>query len=226
MRYRWSQHEKGWGGMMLSAELRKSLEQATLKYMGSLSVAEAYLESRGITLEVAAGFGLGVVAEPMAGHDIFEGRLAIPYLTNSGPVNMKFRCIRYHDCKTVGCPKYIAWPGLGSNIYGVQAYAQAEDILCVTEGELDALTLNMLGIPAVGIPGADNWKAHWSDVLSDFAIVLVFSDGDKAGQDFAKRLIQEVHAINIRMPEGEDVNSMYLKEGPQYLRSRVKGVRR
>lgn len=211
---------------LLSNEQRRSLEAATLKYMGDVAVAEAYLEGRGITLEVAAGYGLGVAAVPLQGHELFEGRLSIPYLTNSGPVNMKFRCIKYHDCKAIGCPKYIAWPGLDSNIYGVQAYSQAEDFICVTEGELDALTLNMLGIPAMGIPGASNWKPHWTRVLEDFSTVFVMSDGDKPGQEFAKRLIAEVGAVNIKMPEGEDVNSMYLKEGAQYLRTRIKGGRK
>ncbi len=211
---------------LLSNEQRRSLEEATLRYMGSVAVAEAYLAGRGISLEVAAGYALGVVVDPMVGHDIFEGRLTIPYLTNSGPVNMKFRCMRYHDCKTVGCPKYITWPGLDTNIYGVQAYAKAEDFICVTEGELDSLTLNMLGIPSIGIPGASNWKPHWNKVLDDFSTVFVFSDGDKAGQEFAKRMVSEVNAVNVKMPDGEDVNSMYLKEGAQYLRNRIKGERK
>lgn len=211
---------------LLSNEQRRSLEEATLRYMDSLAGAEAYLASRGISLEVAAGYALGVVADPMVGHEIFEGRLTIPYLTNSGPVNLKFRCMKYHDCKQIGCPKYIAWPGLDTNMYGVQSYAKAEDFICVTEGELDALTLNMLGIPAIGIPGASNWKPHWSKVLDDFQVVFCFSDGDKSGQEFAKRLVVEVGAINIKMPDGEDVNSMYLKEGSQYLRNRIKGERK
>lgn len=211
---------------LLSNEQRRSLEEATMRYLGNVHVAEAYLMSRGITLEVAAGYALGVVVDPLPGHDLFEGRLSIPYLTNAGPVNMKFRCIKHHDCKASGCPKYIAWPGLDTNLYGVQSYARAEDFMCVTEGELDALTLNMLGIPSIGIPGASNWKPHWNKVLDDFAIVYVFSDGDAAGKEFAKRLVAEVNAVNIKMPEGEDVNSMYLKEGAQYLRNRIKGERK
>lgn len=210
---------------LLSNEQRRSLEEATLRYMGHVHVAEAYLDQRGISLEAAAGYALGVVVDPLPGHDLFEGRLAIPYLTNSGPVNMKFRCLKYHDCKAIGCPKYIAWPGLDTNLYGVQSYMQAQDFICVTEGELDALTLNMLGIPAMGIPGASNWKPHWTRVLDDFSTVFCFSDGDKSGQEFAKRLVAEVNAVNIKMPDGEDVNSMYVREGAQYLRNRIKGER-
>lgn len=211
---------------LLSNEQRRSLEEATLKYMAHAHVAEAYLQQRGISLEVAGGYALGVVAEPLLGHELFTDRLSIPYLTNSGPVNMKFRCLKYHDCKSVGCHKYLAWPGLDTNLYGVQSYARAEDFICVTEGEIDALTLNMLGIPAMGIPGASNWKPHWTKVLDDFSTIYCFSDGDSAGQNFAKRLITEVNAINIKMPDGEDVNSMYLKEGAQYLRNRIKGERK
>jgi DNA primase len=78
----------------------------------------------------------------------------------------------------------------------------------------------------MGIPGASNWKPHWNRVLDDYSTVFCFSDPDPDGQKFAKRLITEVNAINIKMPDGEDVNSMYLKEGAQYLRNRIKGERK
>ena len=42
--------------------------------------------------------------------------------------------------------------------------------------------------------------------------------------DFAKKLAQEVSGVTvINMPEGHDVNSMYLQEGPEWFAMKVKG---
>lgn len=194
--------------------------------MDNVVAAEAYLTGRGITLEVAAGYALGVVVDPILGHEQYVGRLAIPYLTNSGPVNMKFRCLKHHDCHREGCAKYLSWQGLDTNLYNVQVYARAGDVLVVTEGELDALTLDMIGIPAMGVPGSSNWKPHWNRIFDDFSTIYVFSDGDAAGQKFAKKAQVECNAINIKMPDGEDVNSTYLREGAEYLKNRIRGDRK
>jgi Toprim domain-containing protein len=207
----------------LSSEQRKFLETACLQYMDHLAEAEEYLSERGIPLEVAQQNALGVVHDPLPGHAHLEGRLAIPYLTDYGPVNMTFRCIKDHECKEVGCHKYDRWRGIGTSLYGVQSFARADEWIAVAEGELDALVLNMVGIPAVGIPGAENWLDHWPQVFEDFSRVYVFSDGDKAGGDMYKRMVKDLDtAIRVEMPPGHDVNSMYLKEGADWLLGRIR----
>lgn len=206
----------------LSSEQRKFLETACLRYMENLEEATEYLEGRGIDLSAAQRSALGVVRDPLPGHAHLEGRLAIPYLTDYGPVNMTFRCIQDHECKEVGCHKYDRWRGIGTSLYGVQSFSHADEWIAVAEGELDALVLNMVGIPAVGIPGSENWLDHWPQVFEDFSRVYVFADGDKAGGDMYKRIVHDLDtAIRVTMPAGEDVNSMYLKEGADWLRERI-----
>lgn len=208
-----------------SSAQRRSLERATTAYMAHLDRAMPYLEGRGISKEVAAAAGLGVVVDPLPGHENRYGRLAIPYLTDAGPVNMTFRCIENHDCKSIkGHTKYMLWPKLETNLYHVQSLQAAGDWIAVAEGEIDALTLNLCGIPAVGISGADKWQDHWPLIFDDFLRVYFFEDGDDAGKKLGDKLIHEINSpvIRIRMDSWEDVNSWYVKHGAQSLREMIK----
>lgn len=206
----------------LSAVQRKSLERATLTYQAHLEEAEEYLAKRGIDLEVARSSGLGVVRDPIPGHESLTGRLAIIYMTGAGPVNMNFRCMQDHDCKEVGHPKYMVYPGLETNLYNVQALDMAGSSIAIAEGEIDALSSTLAGIPCVGIGGAEKWMDHWKNIFEDFASVYVWQEGDAAGEKFAKRVQSELGAVRIILPPREDVNSIWVKDGASGLRSRIR----
>lgn len=200
------------------------LDRAQKAYSENLDPALAYLATRGISREHAAIAGLGVVTAGVVDHETKIGRLAIPYMTPAGCVNMSFRCIRDHNCGAVGCAKYLQSDGLGANLYYVKAFEEAGDFICLTEGELDALTLNICGIPALGISGSEKWEDHWTEILDDFQYVYVMTDGDSAGEKFGRKVVKAIpHAVRIRMPDGEDVNSMYVKHGTLYLHERLSG---
>lgn len=203
--------------MTLSKEQREFLERATLRYSESLGVAAEWLAARGIELDHAASSALGVVVDPLPGHEHLAGRLAIPYLTDAGPVNMTFRTMVDRG------PKYLLQPGLKANLYGVQTMRFAEDWIVVTEGELDALIWHQIGVPAIGISGAEKWVPHWTNVLEDFSRVYVAEDGDDAGEKLWNRISSECStAVRMRMPDGEDSNSMFLKKGKDYLLGRIR----
>lgn len=200
------------------------MEQAASRYQRDLAVrtdVQGYLASRGIDQATALSYRLGVVDSPIVGHERVRGRLAIPYLTHSGVVNFSFRCLKPHLCKLEECPKYLPITGMGRNLYNVNAIHTESPFICVTEGELDAITLTMSGIPAVGIPGASNWQKHWSKCLEDFEEIFVFGDGDKAGRDFANFLSTEVKARPVALPQGEDVNDVYRRSGAAGLRALI-----
>lgn len=227
--------------LRLSPSQKKSLESALVRYNANVDQAADYLATRGIDLEYARQCGLGVVSEEDDVTRILpglKGRLAIPYITPAGPRQFSFRCMKDHDCKGIHA-KYLPFPGLTEGLdksskllYFVMAYQTAGHTICLTEGELDALTLNMLGIPAMGIPGAKNWQKHWSAVLEDFSSVVVFRDGDvqkqnaagkivePASDGFVANIIKNVGGSRVRvvvLPDGEDVNSVYVKHGVDAL---------
>ena len=226
----------------LSSEQRRFFEQAVSQYQSDLAGpagtgGRAYLASRGISPEVAARFRLGVATCPLAGHERYAGRLCISYLTPAGPVNLRFRCIADRCVKAPdgrylhqldqpeqheGHPKYRSLDGVSGNLYNVLDLKRDSPFICVTEGELDALTLSMCGLPAVGVPGVKTWQKHFSRCLEDFDVIYAFGDGDDAGSKFSSFLAKEARARPISMPSGMDVNSLYLKEGADALRRLLK----
>lgn len=192
-------------------------------FHGAVEQVLPYLAARGLDAARAAQFRLGFVADERPGFEQMRGRLSIPFLTPAGPVDVRFRCVRDHDCKEAGCPKYLGLPGRETPLFNVMALQSAGDVIAVTEGELDAVTLQAhAGLPAVGVPGAEAWKPHYGRCLADYEKVLVFCDGDKAGRSLGRTVVREIpSATVINLPEGEDVNSMFLKEGPDGLLRRA-----
>jgi len=125
-----------------SALQKELLGRATHKYAESISLAQDYLASRGIPLEVARLAQLGVVAEPEVGHE-------------------------------------------------------------------------------VGVPGANSWKKHYTRLLADFERVFVFADGDQPGTEFARSLARELPVTIIQLPDGQDVNSIFVQEGADYFHQKM-----
>lgn len=208
----------------LSKEQRKYLERATLQYASHLDDAAEWLEGRGLDLEFARSKGLGVVRDALPGHEHVSGYLAFPYLTDRGPVAMTFRCLQAHACKEVpGHSKMGKRKGTETRLYGVQSLEEATDWCVLTEGEIDALTWQQMGVPAVGVPGAEVWEEHWVNVFEDFSRVYLAEDGDNAGKDLWVNSSEHLtNMIRMKMPDGEDSNSMYLKAGKDYLLGRIK----
>ena len=203
--------------MKQSASQKDLLDKATTKYAGSISQAEDYLKSRGIPLEVARLVSLGVVAEPEVGHEAFAGRLSIPYITKTGVVDLRFRSLN-----PAVEPKYMGMTGAETKMYNVLDVERAGDFIGVCEGEIDTLTISRcVGIPCVGVPGANSWKKHYTRLLADFERVFVFADGDQPGTEFARSLARELPVTIIQLPDGQDVNSMFVQEGAGYFHNKM-----
>lgn len=203
--------------MRLSSAQKQLLERASQAYEANIHLAEEYLAKRGLSLADARNARLGVVVEPVQGHEYFRGRLSIPYVTQSGVVDIRFRTLAHDE------PKYLGLPAARTGMYNVKDLLTSSDYIAVTEGEIDALTLHYkVGIPAVGLPGANSWKSHYRRLLQDFDTIYIFSDGDQPGRDFAKTIAKEVRGVvALEMPEGEDVNSMFLAHGRDYFLNRM-----
>ena len=196
---------------------KELLGLAAKKYTASIYQAEDYLRSRGITMEAARLARLGVVEEPEIGHEAFQGRLSIPYLTKTGVVDIRFRSLN-----PAVEPKYMGMTGVDTKMFNVLDIEKAENYIGICEGELDTITLSSLvGIPCIGVPGANSWKKHYTRLLADFERVFVFADGDQPGKEFANSLARELPVTVIQMPDGEDVNSSYVKHGANYIRERA-----
>lgn len=192
---------------------KELLGRATHKYAENISLAQVYLESRGIPLAVARLAQFGVVAEPEIGHEAYANRLSIPYITKTGVVDLRFRSLN-----PAVEPKYMGMTGAETKMYNVLDVERANDFIGICEGEIDTLTLSScVGIPCIGVPGANSWKKHYTRLLADFERVFVFADGDQPGTEFARSLARELPVTIIQLPDGTDVNSMYVQEGSDYF---------
>lgn len=212
---------------MLSSSQREFYNSATMTYAAALSAsaaAQAYLTKRGLSQASAQSFQLGVVESPLTGHEQYQGRLAIPYLTRSGACGMAFRCIAHEDCKAVKCPKYM-WPsGFSRRMFNTSALDTPSSFIAICEGEIDTMTAVQAGIPAVGIPGAEAWQGFWARVLKGYDTVFVLADNDDSGvgKKMAEKISRDVpQARTVLMPEGHDVNSFALENGSDALRARI-----
>ena len=203
--------------MRQSVSQKELLGKATMKYAENIFLAEVYLKNRGIPLEVARLTSLGVVERAEVGHEAFVGRLSIPYLTKTGVVDLRFRSLN-----PAVEPKYMGMTGAETRMYNVIDVERAGDWIGVCEGELDTITLSScVGIPCIGVPGANSWKKHYTRLLADFERVFVFADGDQAGVEFARSLARELPVTIVQLPDGEDVNSAYVKFGADYIKEKA-----
>jgi DNA primase len=203
--------------MRLSKSQRELLAKATANYERNLDEILPYLTGRGITEETARIFRLGYVKEPEIGHEPYVGKLSIPYLTPAGPIDLRFRSLGVDNG-----PKYMSRPGATTHIYNIQALQDESEVLAICEGELDTVVATQAGFNAVGLPGANNWKPFYARVLADWTKIVLLCDGDNAGREMAKNLSRELdNVFPVFMPEGNDVNDIYLSEGADGLRKRA-----
>lgn len=203
---------------MRPGESQKSwLGKVAQRYHESLTPEVlSYLDDRGIEKDAAAGYLLGYVADPDPMHEPFRGRLSIPFITPTGVVYMRFRCLEDHDCREEGHGKYEGPAKSETHLYNVQALHDADTAIGITEGELDALVATGAEFPSVGVPGANNWKPFYYRLFDDFERVVILGDGDKAGRDFTAKLADNIPGGEAKlMPEGYDVNSYILEHGKE-----------
>lgn len=187
----------------------------------------SYLESRGLAQDAVDGALLGLVSDPDPAHEAYRDRLSIPYITPTGVVGMRFRCLEDHDCKLedkrvkasnkfAHHAKYEGVAGAETHIYNVQALHDADIEIGLAEGEIDALVATSAGLPTAGCPGAETWKPYYFRLFDDFKAVYVLGDGDAAGRRWAAQLVPNIPgAVSRVQPKGYDVSSYVVEFGAE-----------
>lgn len=217
----------------LSNGQRSYLKEATSRYHKSLpgSPAEEFLSDRGLQGQAkdrVDKFRIGFVDEPLPGHEMYQGMLAIPYLrrTQTGDwsvVSLRFRCLE-KDCLHKSHGKYNTVAGDTPRLFNTNALIDSDDEVGIAEGEMDAITGSLLGLPTVGVPGVSSWKPHFTAPFLGYETVWVFADGDTPGREFASGLRPKLPNIRVvQMPNGHDLSSYVLTpEGLADIKERMK----
>ncbi|WP_233290058.1 toprim domain-containing protein [Kitasatospora sp. MBT66] len=206
------------------------MEKSTARYAKAVAKSAAagrFLEKRfGPRAQDSARlFRLGVVADPLPGHEQYAGMLSIPYETPYGVVGLKFRCLQEHDCKTVHKNRYLNPPGHEHRLFNVADLFRPLPYIALSEGEIDAITSSMARIPTVGAPGATSWKPAFTRLFLGYETVYILTDNDDDGtglEKFASPLAEKIPGARIiLMPKGQDVNSFVMENGYDALRELV-----
>lgn len=180
------------------------------------------MESRGLLIPEAKPFGLGYVEEPAAGHKNFQGWLSIPYLRWSQWRGWSVASVRFRRLDN-GSPKYMTLTDDKPRLFNTNALTKHSPTIAITEGEIDAITAQICGIPAVGVPGATMWQPYFSELFLGYRDVFILADGDDPGMQFASTVAKTLpNAKVIPCPPGSDVNSLYVSGGREVILERLK----
>ena len=205
----------------------RMMEHAVARYQGAIGDARSFLEARGITEATAATFRLGVVNDPIPEHERYRGMLCIPYLNPSGRVvQTRFRCLADHKCSEFKHGKYQTVSGDKGRMFNTPALVSDVNELHICEGEMDAIILSQAGFSAVGMPGASTWRDHHRVMCAGYEWVFIWGDGDEAGREFAQSVRSSLRgSVIIRVPDGMDVNDLYLQRGTEGLTGLLEDAR-
>jgi hypothetical protein len=110
----------------------------------------------------------------------------IPYADQNGQqVATRYRI-------AVGGDDKFRWEkGSKTTLYGLHKVQEAHDAgyVLLIEGESDAHTAWYRGLPAVGVPGVDNWRDEWAEHLDGIPKIFVVVEPDEAGKKLWRSLI-------------------------------------
>ncbi len=169
---------------------------------------EELAEARGLGLDLLTQVGIWVDDQgaypPGHSHPI-----VIPYPNLSGIWYERRRRWVGDDSK----PKYLSPKDADPHLYNPLGLGPNADVIWITEGEIDALSLIEVGRPAVGTQGTSTYDGRWS-LLYDSAHVVLAFDADDAGDKFRLKVAQfydqrKVH--HFKPPRDQDLNSMLQK---------------
>ncbi len=137
--------------------------------------------------------------------------LILPYFQQGKPVYLQARSL-----DTGIQPKELSLAGTIPCPYNARLLDGEPGPIYLCEGVIDALTLIEAGFPAVGVPGAANFKPAWISLFNNKSVYVVF-DADSAGEAGAARAVallmgQGIEAKRLPLPAGKDIND-WLRSG-------------
>lgn len=164
-----------------------------------------WLNSRGLTDETIAAFKIG---EQERNGKFFA---VFPYLRGGELINAKYRnTADKKDMRQEG--------GAEPCLFGWHLIDPSARSVAICEGEIDAMTLHQMGVPALSVnagAGSHQWiDSDWTG-LERFSEIFLCYDQDEAGQKGAKEVANRLGMDRckvVRFDSSKDAND-YLKSG-------------
>jgi putative DNA primase/helicase len=170
------------------------LTDADLKFNGGVSVTaygctlEAYAASKNIPLEFLTSDDValedGTCYVKALGREV--AAVEIPYADQNGEqIATRYRI-------AVGGDDKFRWEkGSTTTLYGLHRLEEAEKAgyVVLVEGESDCHVAWYRGLPALGVPGVDNWREEWAEHLNGISRIFVVVEPDEAGKKLWRSLV-------------------------------------
>lgn len=197
--------------------------------------AVAYLESRGISPEIAKRYEITV-------HAKHENTLVFPFFDEKGILqSIKYRDTEHFpgkkftdkDGKERKSPKEWIEEDCRPILFGMKQCNDKFDRLVVTEGQLDSLSVATAGIEnATSVPnGAQGmtWVPYCFNWVSKFEEIVAFGDFEKGRMtlldDFQKRFPSKIKHVREQDYRGcKDANELLQKYGKEAVRQAVENA--
>lgn len=197
--------------------------------------AIAYLESRGISAEIAKRYEITV-------HARHENTLVFPFFDEKGILQtIKYRDTEHFpgkkftdkDGKERKSPKEWIEEDCRPILFGMKQCNDKFDRLVATEGQLDSLSVATADIEnATSVPnGAQGmtWIPYCYNWVSKFEEIVVFGDFEKGSmtllEDFQKRFPNKIKHVREQDYRGcKDANELLQKHGKEAVRQAVENA--
>jgi hypothetical protein len=181
---------------------------------------EQYAEAKRLPIDFLKGQGLS----DMTYQSVSAVRM--PYIDIDGTEPaVKFRLALHRTATEDNRSKFKS--GSRSILYGLWRLQEIKDADCawLVEGESDALTLWFHGFPALGLPGASNWRderdaLHFADVSTIYVCIEPDTGGD-AVQKWLKTSVIRNRVRLVRLAGVKDPSELYLA-APEAFEARIK----
>lgn len=161
------------------------------KGSGQAYTLEDYSKEKGLPLEYLEGLGLKT-----AKHDGVPS-VFIPYRNAEGEITAR----RYRNHPQGGGSRFKWQTGAKVIPYGLWRLPmyQKEEVkeIVLVEGESDCHTLWLYDIPAVGIPGSNNFKKEWIPFFDGFDLLL-YEEPDDSGKKMVENICTFLLSVDFK----------------------------
>ncbi len=112
--------------------------------------------------------------------------------------------------------------GSKTSLYGLERLEEARKAgyVVLVEGESDAQTLWLHGVPALGIPGVDTWKPPWAEHLYGVERVYAVVEPDVGGETLKRKLSATPDLPErlqlVRLGEYEDASGLHVADPERF----------